>query len=127
VSGLAVSFGNFWKTVATRFRNATNILAFELLNEPFAGNFYKEPELLYPGRADLLRLQPFYDLVAPLLREGDPTRLIMFESCTWSDEFGLVGMCGVFIILFLFPTYFPSYNPPALFLGQQHGSVRQRV
>ena len=89
-SGLAVSFGNFWKTVATRFKNATNILAFELLNEPFAGNFYKEPLLMYPGRADLLRLQPFYDIVAPLLREGDPSRLIMFESCTWSDEFGCV-------------------------------------
>jgi hypothetical protein len=69
------------------------MLAFELLNEPFAGNFYKDPTLMYPGRADRVRLQPFYDRVAPLLRAGDPDRLVMFESCTWSDEFGCVRVC----------------------------------
>ncbi len=55
VDGLADDFAAFWGTLAARFQNATNILAFELLNEPFAGNIYKNPELLFPGHADKAR------------------------------------------------------------------------
>lgn len=90
--GLRDRFAAFWGVVAARFRGAPNVLGMELLNEPFAGDFYRDPALMYPGRADRVRLQPFYDAVAPVLRENDPDRLIMFESCTWSDEFG----AGVF-------------------------------
>eukprot|EP00050_Salpingoeca_kvevrii_P012279 m.21381 g.21381 ORF g.21381 m.21381 type:complete len:500 (+) comp3920_c0_seq1:16-1515(+) len=87
-NGYADAFGKFWQHLATQFRGARNILAFELLNEPFCGAYYKHPELLFPGHSDKVRLTPFYDRVGPMLREGDPDRLIMFEPTTWSDEFG---------------------------------------
>ena len=66
----------------------------ELLNEPFAGNIYKDPFLMVPEQADLKNLQPFYDRLSPQIRPSDPTRLIFFEPVTWSNiaekgEFGI--------------------------------------
>lgn len=88
VEGVADYFAAFWRALAERFRGAGNILAFELLNEPFAGNYFEHPTLLLPGHADRMRLAPFYDKVAAELRRGDADRMIMFEPTTWSDEFG---------------------------------------
>jgi len=86
--GLSDAFANAWAYVAAAFRGQSNVLAIELFNEPFAGNYFKDPLLMYPGHADKERLQPFYDYVSPTIRQADPERLIMFEPCTWSDEFG---------------------------------------
>jgi hypothetical protein len=36
-----------------------------------------------------LTFATFYSQIAPVLREGDNNRLIMFESVTWTDEFGM--------------------------------------
>eukprot|EP00300_Choanocystis_sp_HF-7_P004265 c13276_g1_i1.p1 GENE.c13276_g1_i1~~c13276_g1_i1.p1 ORF type:complete len:491 (+),score=99.46 c13276_g1_i1:181-1473(+) len=88
VDGLRDSFAGFWSVVAKRFRGKPNVLAIELINEPFCGDFYSEPALLYPGYADRHRLQPFYDAVVAQVLPNDPSRLFMFEPATWSDEFG---------------------------------------
>ena len=64
VNGLRDSFSGFWRAVAERMKGAENVLAFEILNEPFAGDLYANPLLMYPGYADRHRLQPFYDAVA---------------------------------------------------------------
>jgi len=42
---------------------------------------------IWPGFEDKKYLQPMYDEVAAAIRGVDPTRLIMFEPTTWSDEF----------------------------------------
>ena len=55
------------------------------MNEPFAGDIFKNPFLMEPGRADLENLQPFYDRIAPGIHDIDPTRLVFFEPVTWSD------------------------------------------
>ena len=36
--------------------------SWQLINEPFCGDFYKDPLLLEPGVADRKNLQPFYDV-----------------------------------------------------------------
>jgi endoglycosylceramidase len=61
--GLADDFAAFWGYLANYFKGNNNILGFELLNEPFAGNYFKNPLLMFPGTADRERLQPFYDKV----------------------------------------------------------------
>ncbi len=39
------------------------------MNEPFAGDVFKDPLLMLPGVADLKNLQPFYDGIAPSIHE----------------------------------------------------------
>ena len=55
------------------------------MNEPFAGDVFANPFLMEPAKADLQNLQPFYDIVAPHIRDIDSTRLVFFEPVTWSN------------------------------------------
>ncbi|KAJ3197631.1 hypothetical protein HK101_002059 [Irineochytrium annulatum] len=91
--GLRDSFVNYWKQVAQAFLPFDNILGYDLMNEPFAGNAIADPGLLVPGVADKLNLQPFYDAAAQGIRSVDPNAMIFFESVTW-DNFA-VGFTAV--------------------------------
>ena len=61
-----------------------------MINEPFAGNIYKDPELLIPGEADKKRLMHAYDVIAEEIRKVDDDHIIFFEPVTW-DNFFKVG------------------------------------
>ncbi|KJE93438.1 endoglycoceramidase [Capsaspora owczarzaki ATCC 30864] len=78
-------FSDHWRRIVQRFKNNTNVIGYELINEPFAGNIYKNPELMIPSVADRVNLQPFYDNLSNVIREQDPNAIIWFESVTWDD------------------------------------------
>ena len=59
----------------------------EIINEPFAGNFYADPLLLVPGVAGKKNLQRMYDHVAPSIRAYDTNHMIFFEPVTWGMIF----------------------------------------
>ncbi len=42
-------WGDFWVEVANRFKGKSNVLGYELMNEPFAGNIYTNPLRGIPG------------------------------------------------------------------------------
>ncbi|KAJ3322674.1 hypothetical protein HDU76_013834, partial [Blyttiomyces sp. JEL0837] len=83
--GLRDSFVNYWKLLASVFGKYDNVLGYDLMNEPFAGNVVTNPGLLVPGVADRVMLQSFYDAVAAGIREVDQKSLIFFESVTWDN------------------------------------------
>ncbi|KAL4454589.1 hypothetical protein ABPG74_021794 [Tetrahymena malaccensis] len=62
-------------------------IGYELINEPFAGNIFKNPLLLIPGFADRLRLQDAYEVIAQEIRKYDEDHIIFFESVTWDNMF----------------------------------------
>eukprot|EP00746_Dinoflagellata_sp_MGD_P068224 gnl/MRDRNA2_/MRDRNA2_28117_c0_seq1.p1 gnl/MRDRNA2_/MRDRNA2_28117_c0~~gnl/MRDRNA2_/MRDRNA2_28117_c0_seq1.p1 ORF type:complete len:553 (-),score=85.00 gnl/MRDRNA2_/MRDRNA2_28117_c0_seq1:48-1706(-) len=84
-----------WKAFAAAFRNETSIVAYELINEPFPGDIYRDPLLLVPGVAGSRSLQAAYDTVAKAIRSIDDTTVIMYEPVTWGMVFptfnGTVG------------------------------------
>jgi endoglycosylceramidase len=43
--GLADSFAEVWKTIAAHMINETNIIGYELLNEPDYGDYHSNPFL----------------------------------------------------------------------------------
>ena len=43
VDGIQDSFVAFWKYLATEFKDFDNVLGEEVMNEPFAGNVFKNP------------------------------------------------------------------------------------
>ncbi|KAM3182885.1 hypothetical protein ACTXT7_011443 [Hymenolepis weldensis] len=77
-------WGDFWEEVAKRFKDKTNVLGYELINEPFAGNIYTNPLRAIPGYAGKQNLAPVYDYLVFRIRHVDKRKFIFFEGVTWS-------------------------------------------
>jgi endoglycosylceramidase len=58
-------------------------MGYELINEPWAGDVFRAPELLLPGVAGKRNLQPLYAGAAAAIREHDKEQLIFYEPVTW--------------------------------------------
>jgi hypothetical protein len=48
----AVQFVQFWRHVAERFADNPHVLGYEIMNEPWCGNTWQEPDLLIPGQEE---------------------------------------------------------------------------
>ncbi len=59
------------------------VFRYELINEPWAGNYFDHPSLLLPGVAGATNLQPFYEKIAKAIRSVDNDTLIFYEPVTW--------------------------------------------
>ena len=90
---LLESWADFWKNTAAGFEEVNSVLGYELINEPFCGDVYKNPKLFIPGVADRLNLEPAYDVVQKAIRSVDDKHIIFFEGVTW--DFFEVGFTKV--------------------------------
>eukprot|EP00947_MAST-08B_sp_MAST-8B-sp1_P003756 g3756.t1 len=92
--GMLDDFVSFWRNAAGHFKDVSGIIGFDIMNEPFAGNFYRDPTLLLPGIAAKKNLQRLYDAAALAIREsGDDRHVLFYEPTTWgmlsgSKDFG---------------------------------------
>jgi len=53
----------YWDQISRYFNQSKFVLGYELINEPWCGDIYREPELLIPGIADKRKLQPMLWLI----------------------------------------------------------------
>jgi endoglycosylceramidase len=83
--GIRDDFARFWTFIAKQYGKIPNVLGYEIINEPFAGDIFHHPELILPGIADKKNLQPFYEHISQAIRQVDNATLIFFEPTTWSD------------------------------------------
>ena len=81
--GLLDSFAAFWGLVAATFTGRDKLLGYELMNEPWCGDIFEDPTLLFPGIADRQYLEPMYDILAAEIRKHDEDTIIHFEAVTW--------------------------------------------
>ena len=88
VNGLRDEWAKFWTKAAQTFKGHANVMGYELINEPWAGNVYRNPSLLLPGVSDKRNLAPAYDALAKAIRDVDDEHCIFFEPVTW-DDFGV--------------------------------------
>lgn len=56
---------------------------YELINEPWAGDYIDNPLLILPGVAGATNLQPFYEKLSMAIRSVDNDTLIFYEPVTW--------------------------------------------
>ncbi|KAJ3294789.1 hypothetical protein HDU79_010422 [Rhizoclosmatium sp. JEL0117] len=80
--GLRDSFIAYWQLVAKTFLPFKNILGYDLINEPWNGNVFKDPSLSNAMVANRKNLQPFYDIISAGIRAVDPNAIIFFEPVT---------------------------------------------
>jgi len=88
-NGTADAFAAMWRHVAQRFAGRPEVVGLNLVNEPFAGDFYHDPLIMLPWpsptNADRKNLQPFYDKINVAVREVDDDVLLFIAGITWGD------------------------------------------
>ena len=82
--GTRDDLSRFWTIVSQLFRSHGNVLGYELMNEPWAGDIYTDPELLLPGNAGRHNLLPLYDILVNVINEYDQSSLIFYEPVTFA-------------------------------------------
>lgn len=97
VEGLADSFGAFWRLVASEFKNETNVIGYEILNEPFFADLLSNwREIVEFGYGDYHFLQPFYRKIHEYIRQVDNESLVFFENIVMAMTVGFTeGPGGV--------------------------------
>ena len=86
-NGMLDDLANFWKTSAQLWKDEPGVIGYELINEPFAGDFFKDPAIMLPGEAGAKNLQPMYHRLAEAIRPFDDRHIIFFEPVTWGMIF----------------------------------------
>ncbi|KAH7245032.1 putative cellulase [Fusarium tricinctum] len=81
--GLGDTFAAYWKKLASEYVETTNIVGYNLLNEPWAGDVHVDPTLLLPGVADHKALEGLWNRVSKEIRKADNGTLIWFEGTTF--------------------------------------------
>jgi len=91
--GMLDDFAAFWSHAAEQFKDIPAVIGYDVINEPFAGNFYEDPALLLPGVAGRKNLQGMYDTLAAAIRKHDDRHIIFYEPVTWGMFFsnGVAG------------------------------------
>mmetsp|Transcript_7252 Transcript_7252/g.20469 ORF Transcript_7252/g.20469 Transcript_7252/m.20469 type:complete len:497 (+) Transcript_7252:110-1600(+) len=80
--GMLDDFVAFWSHAAEQFKDVSGVIGYDVINEPFVGNFYKDPALLLPGVAGTRNLQGMYDTVAAAIRKHDDRHILFYEPTT---------------------------------------------
>jgi endoglycosylceramidase len=83
--GVLDAFADMWVMIAKEFKQYPNVLGYELINEPFAGDVYYQPDLLLPYVAHNRNFLPAYDKITNRIKEVDNETLIFFEGVVWAD------------------------------------------
>jgi hypothetical protein len=70
---------------------------------------------MYPGVADKENLQPFFDAVAMEIASADPLRLVVFESVTWDDQYGMFKTGYLYFAPRIFASFILSFPISCLY------------
>lgn len=80
--GLGDAFAAYWKKLASEYVETTNIVGYNLLNEPWVGDTWADPTLLVPGVADHKVMEDLWNRATKQIRTVDNDTLIWFEGAT---------------------------------------------
>mmetsp|Transcript_3259 Transcript_3259/g.4487 ORF Transcript_3259/g.4487 Transcript_3259/m.4487 type:complete len:530 (-) Transcript_3259:1604-3193(-) len=84
------AMAGFWVTVASKFASYDNVIGYELINEPWAGDIYEDNKRLLPQITEKKYLQPLYTHLHEAIRKVDNQKIIFFEGLTidyWPNGF----------------------------------------
>lgn len=111
--GLEDDYAQMLETVGGDFNGNTDVLGFEIMNEPYPGS-QAVPTLLGSPFFDTQELNPFYDQAASAIRAVDPSTTIFYEPNLIS-AFGVsptkLGTLDTTNTVFSYHNYLTNYIP----------------
>ena len=72
--GMLDDLSDFWSRSASYFKDNPYVIGYEIINEPFAGDFYEDPLLLLPGNAGRKNLARMY-----VVLESHPSNISLYH------------------------------------------------
>ena len=78
-SHLYLEFGKFWKMVAERFKSNPAVIGYDLINEPWFGDLYSDPFLIWGGKAEETQISEFFTHLHDQIRKVDQNHIIFYE------------------------------------------------
>jgi len=85
--GSIFNWMDFWGYLAARYKDKPEVIGYNLINEPWVGDYLSDPSLLLPGNAGRRNLQPIYDQVNARIRNVDPNGIIFYEPVFHGQAF----------------------------------------
>jgi endoglycosylceramidase len=84
-------FVAFWDATSSYLTSNPYVVGFDPLNEPYPGNFLKDPSVMLPGNFDRNRLAPMYTRVFERYQKNDKDSIMFFEPGTFPDVISIAG------------------------------------
>ncbi|KAI8852499.1 glycoside hydrolase superfamily [Chytridium lagenaria] len=112
--GLLDSFLKYWQLVVKTFMAYENVIGYEIINEPWPGNHWKDPMLLFPNMGATSTLYRFQQQVASAIRSIDPDSIIFFTGATWDPDWGVTEVPGGKQYANRSVSAFHYYSPPSM-------------
>ncbi len=75
-----------WKKVLERFKNNPYVIGYDIMNEPYGGDFVKAL-----GDFEKNTLKKFYDKIIPEMRKVEPNKYLFFEPQSLYVNFGVTS------------------------------------
>jgi len=75
---MAKAFEQYWKDVATRFKNHPGVMAYELLNEPWLGDHVHDPLLLLEGGRAEKEVGKYMQRMHDIVKAADPNGMVLY-------------------------------------------------
>ena len=94
IDGVQDQFAEFWKVVASYFKDEPNVIGYEVINEPYIANIYADIKYKDPKNNDIDHLTPLYDKVNEKIREVDNNTIIFFEPTVHDENIGIYKAPG---------------------------------
>ncbi|ELU12557.1 hypothetical protein CAPTEDRAFT_117937, partial [Capitella teleta] len=83
--GAIDKWGDFWAKVASCYSHMPGVFGYNLINEPWVGDYTRNASLLFPGLAGRVNLMPNYDKINDRIREHDPAGIIFYEPVLYGQ------------------------------------------
>ena len=80
-------WADFWAHVTINFKDYSSVLGYNLMNEPWVGDYFDRKRLLLPGIAGTQNLQPAYDVINERIRQHDREGIIFYEPVSYGQLF----------------------------------------
>lgn len=89
--GVLNAYGNFWKILGKKFKKFSNVIGYDIWNEPWPVNLWNDVYSLIPGFVDNNHLIPFYKHINEYINEVDREYTLFFQAIPFPDIIPLLG------------------------------------
>ena len=90
--GLMDKLFAYWQVVSEKFSKNPNVIGYDIFNEPWPANIYKEESLFAePTKFDKEKLFPMAQKANRIVREKDTKKAIFFEAAQFPDTEPFLG------------------------------------